>query len=69
VARRLGSPRLARATHRVQAWFPRFEGTRWQYLTGCFVALRAVKPTGASTTFEDPSGVGVSGRLGPRSAL
>jgi O-antigen/teichoic acid export membrane protein/SAM-dependent methyltransferase len=35
---------LQRGVHRMQRAFERFEGTRWQYVTGCFVAARAVKP-------------------------
>jgi O-antigen/teichoic acid export membrane protein/SAM-dependent methyltransferase len=44
VSERLQWPALARAVHHLQRRFERFEGTRWQYLTGCFVAARAVKP-------------------------
>jgi O-antigen/teichoic acid export membrane protein/SAM-dependent methyltransferase len=45
VARRLRWLSLQRAVHRVQRILERFEGTRWQYVTGCFVAARAVKPS------------------------
>jgi O-antigen/teichoic acid export membrane protein/SAM-dependent methyltransferase len=44
VARRLRWMSLQRGVHRMQRAFERFEGTRWQYMTGCFVAARAVKP-------------------------
>lgn len=44
LARWLRSPAIVRAAHRLQRWFVRFEGSRWQYRTGCFVAVRAEKP-------------------------
>ena len=43
VARRLRWAQLQRGVHWMQRSFERCEGTRWQYLTGCFIAARAVK--------------------------
>ncbi len=43
IARRLRWTQLQRGVHWMQRSFERCEGTRWQYLTGCFIAARAVK--------------------------
>jgi len=49
-----------RAGHRLLRWFGRFEGTRWQYWTGCFVAARAVKTAGPGGPLEGLAGPVVS---------
>jgi SAM-dependent methyltransferase len=45
---RLKSPGLIRLFARVLLWMQRLERSPWQYWTGCFVAVRAVRPGGPS---------------------